>query len=183
MKLQRLTEIMKINGVPVYAHWSLLLIGTFILVGAIERPQETLAAWAAYFGVILIHECGHMLAAQRKGYQVHAIELYPILGFVRFQEPWSRYDHALIAWGGVAAQAVVAIPLVIFVSLFGFTRFDALNVAIGILGYYSLLISAFNLIPLHPLDGATAWYLVPELIRRARNRRNKPKRAAGWRGW
>lgn len=64
---------------------------------AIERPAETLAAWTAYFSVILIHECGHMIAAHRKGYEVLAIELYPIHGFVRFQEPWSRYDHAVIA--------------------------------------------------------------------------------------
>jgi hypothetical protein len=36
-------------------------------------------------------------------------ELYPIHGCVRFRQPWSRYDDALIAWGGVAAQAVVAV--------------------------------------------------------------------------
>jgi hypothetical protein len=66
MKLKRLTEIMEINGVRVYAHWSVLVIGALILLGAIERPVETIAAWSAYFGVILIHECGHMIAAQRK---------------------------------------------------------------------------------------------------------------------
>jgi hypothetical protein len=36
---------MQIKGVRVYAHWSVLLIGTLILFGAIERPAETLAAW------------------------------------------------------------------------------------------------------------------------------------------
>ena len=183
MTLKRLTEIMEINGVRVYAHWSVLVIGTLILFGTIERPIETIAAWSAYFSVILIHECGHMIAAQRKGCEVFSIELYPIHGFVRFRSPWSRYDEAFIAWGGVAAQTAVALPLVIFVSIFGFTRFDALNVAIGILGYYSLLVAAFNLIPLRSLDGATAWNLVPELIKRNRNRRNKPKRVVGWRGW
>jgi Zn-dependent protease len=64
-----------------------------------------------------------------------------------------------------------------------FTRFDALNAAIGILGYYSLLVAAFNLIPLRSFDGATAWNLVPELIKRNRNRRKNPKRVVGWRGW
>src|SRR5437667_7596153 len=115
MKLKKLTEIMEIRGVRVYAHRSVLLIGTLILFGAIERPVETLAAWTAYFGVILIHECGHMLAAQRKGYHVLAIELYPIHGRACFQQPWSRYDAAVIAWGGVVAQAVVAVPLVTWV--------------------------------------------------------------------
>jgi len=55
---------------------------------------------------------------------------------------------------------------VTFVSIFGFTRFDALNVTVGILGYYSLIVALFNLIPVRPLDGATAWHLVPELIKR-----------------
>jgi uncharacterized membrane protein YphA (DoxX/SURF4 family) len=70
MKLRKLTEIMEISGVRVYAHWSVLLIGTLILFGALERPAETVAAWTFYFGVILIHECGHMIAAHRKGYEV-----------------------------------------------------------------------------------------------------------------
>lgn len=149
MKLRRLTEIMRIKGVRVYAHWSVLLLGAVILLGALERPAETLAAWTAFFSVILLHECGHMLAAQWKGYEVTAIELYPIHGFVRFQEPWSRYDDALIAWAGVAAQAVVAIPLLTWVAIFGFTGFDAVNVAIGILSYYSLAVAVLNLFLRH----------------------------------
>jgi Zn-dependent protease len=180
LKLKKLTEIMQIRGVRVYAHWSLLLIGTLILLGPFERPAETLAAWIAFFSVILIHECGHMLMAQWKGYDVLAIELYPIHGFVRFQEPWSRYDDALIAWGGVLAQAAVALPLVTWVAIFGFTRSDPANVAIGILGYYSLVVALFNLIPVAPLDGAKAWRLIPELIKGIRTRRAKPKRAVGW---
>ena len=112
-----------------------------------------------------------------------AIELYPIRGCVCFRQPWSRYDDALIAWGGVAVQAVVAVPLVTFVTIFGLTRSDAVNVAIGVLGYYSLIVAVFNLIPVRPLDGAKASYLIPELIKRARISRTKPKRMVGWRGW
>src|SRR5207247_1005293 len=62
------------------------------------------------------------------------------------------------------AQTVVAVPLVTFVAIFGFTRSDAVNVAIGILGYYSLIVAGSNLVPVRPLDGAKAWYLFPELI-------------------
>jgi Zn-dependent protease len=81
------------------------------------------------------------------------------------------------------AQAVVAVPLFIGVAIFGFTRFDAVNVAIGILGYYSLFLALFNLIPAPRLDGSKACYLIPELIKRARTARTKPKRVVGWRGW
>src|SRR5258708_12019321 len=148
MKLKRLTEIMGINTVRVYAHWSVLVIWTLILLGATERPVETIAAWSAYFGVILIHECGHMIAAQRKGCEVFSIELYPIHGFVRFRSPRSRYDEAFIAWGGVAAQTAVALPLVIFVSFFGFTRFEARNRALGLLASSTFLVPPSTLTPL-----------------------------------
>ncbi len=51
--------------------------------------------------LMLLHESGHMLAAHNKGCQVLGIELYPIFGLCRFEAPWSRFDHCVIAWGGV----------------------------------------------------------------------------------
>ena len=53
MKLKRLTEITAINGVRVYAHWSALVIETLMLLGAIERQVEMIAAWSAYFSASL----------------------------------------------------------------------------------------------------------------------------------
>lgn len=174
---------MRIQGVSVYAHWTLVVLAIVILFGAIERPAVTFAACGSFFGLLLIHEYGHMIIACRRKCEVTRIELYPILGFVRYSEPWSRYDDALIAWGGVAAQAVIATPLITWVSIFGFTRFDALNVTIGILGYFNVVIAVFNLIPVALLDGATAWFLFPEVIKRMGHRGEKPRRAIGWRGW
>jgi hypothetical protein len=36
--MKKVTEIMQIKGVPVYAHWSVVLIAALILLGALERP-------------------------------------------------------------------------------------------------------------------------------------------------
>src|SRR5208282_4097393 len=99
--------------------------------------------------------------------------LYPIFAITRFSTPWSRFDHCLIAWGGVLAQLVVALPLVIFAAVFGYTRVDVINEVIAILGFYSLGVAAFNLLPIKPLDGFIAWGVIPEFIRRARTDRNK----------
>ena len=111
-KLKKFTEVMQIRGVRVYLHWSVILIGCVILLGAFERPAATLAAWAGYFGVLLIHESGHLIAAQRLGYSVNSIQLYPIFGITWLETPRSRFDAVSIAWAGVFAQAVIAIPLV-----------------------------------------------------------------------
>jgi membrane-associated protease RseP (regulator of RpoE activity) len=180
-KLSKLFEVMEIKGVKVFAHWSVLLIGAVILLGALEAPLLASTVLAAYYGVILIHECGHMVAAQRKGCAVSSIELYPIWGITRFSEPYSRSDHCIIAWGGVVAQAIVGVPLVACAEIFGYTRFQPVNAILTILGFFSLSAAVFNLLPIRPLDGAIAWGLLPALFRRSPKR--STKREPSWRSW
>jgi hypothetical protein len=125
IRLKKLTHVMKVRGVDVYIHWTVFLIVAVFVLGAIQNPGSTLVGLACYLAVIWIHETGHLIAAHRRGSEVFEIEIYPIFGITRFQTPWSRLDHCIIAWGGVIAQAVVAIPLVLWVSIFGFTPFQS----------------------------------------------------------
>jgi hypothetical protein len=57
-KFNKLFEVMQIKGVKVFVHWSVLLIGALILLGALEEPLLAFTVLAAYYGVILLHECG-----------------------------------------------------------------------------------------------------------------------------
>jgi membrane-associated protease RseP (regulator of RpoE activity) len=181
LKLNKLFEVMEIRGVKVFAHWSVLLIGAVILLGALEEPLLAVTVLAAYYGVILIHACGHLIAAQRKGCRVFSIELYPIWGITRFSEPHSYFDRCVIAWGGVVAQAIVALPLLIWAETSGYTRFQAINAILAILGFFSLTVAVFNLLPIRPLDGAIAWGLLPAFLKR---RRAKPaRRKPAWPSW
>jgi Zn-dependent protease len=164
---------MKIRGVDVFVHWTVLVIVIFMIVGAFQRPALTLVGLASYLSVLLLHETGHLIAAHRRGCEVFSIKLYPVFGVTCFQTPWSRYDHCVIAWGGVVAQALVAIPLVLWVELFGFTPFEPVNAVLAILGFFSVAVACFNLLPFSPLDGATAWGIIPALIERARMGRRK----------
>jgi membrane-associated protease RseP (regulator of RpoE activity) len=180
-KLKKLFEVMEIRRVKIFVHWSVLLIGAIILLGALEEPLLAITVLGAYYGVILLHECGHMVAAQRKGCTVWSIELYPLWGITCFGEPYSRYDHCIIAWGGVVAQAIVAVPLLVWVEVFGYTRFQAMNAILAIFGFFSLSTVVFNLLPIRPLDGAIAWGLLPALFKRSPAR--PAKREPGWRSW
>jgi len=177
----KLIEVMEINGVKVFFHWSVLLIGAVILLSALEDPALAVVVLASYYGVILIHECGHMVAAQSKGCAVSSIELYPVWGITRFEEPYSRFDDCVIAWGGVAAQALIGVPLVVWVEVFGYTHSQAVNAVLAILGFFSLSMAVFNLLPIRPLDGAIAWGLIPAIFKRSRAR--VAKREPGWRSW
>jgi hypothetical protein len=49
---------MEVRGVGVYLQWSVLLVGSLILLGALERPAETLVRWSCYFGVLLSTNAG-----------------------------------------------------------------------------------------------------------------------------
>ena len=62
------------------------------------------------------------------------------------------------------AQAIFFVPLLAWVALFGYSKLDWFNMIIAILGFYSLAVAIFNLLPVHPLDGAQAWRLLPELL-------------------
>ena len=99
--------------------------------------------------------------------------LYPIFGLASFEVPNSRIDRALIAWGGVLAQLAVAIPLTLYIVLAGYTPFEPLNAVLAILGGYSLVVVAFNLLPIRPRDGSRAWDLIPAWFEQRRIRKNR----------
>jgi Zn-dependent protease len=120
-----------------------------------------------------------MLAAQQRGSHVYEIRLYPIFANTLFETPWSRFDHTIIAWGGVIAQMIVAVPVLLWIKFFGFTPFNAANEVLTLFGFFSLAIAGFNLLPIKGLDGATAWQIVPAFLERTRRR--KQQRVAGWR--
>jgi Zn-dependent protease len=179
LRLGRLTHLIRVQRVDGSVHWSVLLIAAVILFSAVRQPLVSLMGLSAYIGILLIHESGHLIAAQRRGCQVSGIELYPIYGITRFQTPWSRYDHCMIAWGGVLAQLIVAVPLILWVVIFGYTPFDSVNAVLAILGFFNLGIALFNLLPIAPLDGFIAWELIPALFNRARK---APKKSHDNRG-
>jgi stage IV sporulation protein FB len=176
----RLTHVGRIDRVNVFVHWTVFAFAAVLLFGAIDNPVTTLVGIACWMGVLLLHECGHMVAAQRLGSRVYEIRLYPIFAVTLFETPWSRFDHTIIAWGGVIAQAIVAVPVLLWIKFLGYTPFNAANEVLTLFGFFSLAIAFFNLIPIRGLDGAIAWQIFPAFIERRRNLR-KPQRAPGWR--
>ncbi len=179
LRIDKLTHVGRINRVDIFVHWSVFAVAAFMLFGVLEKPVTTLIGIACWMGILLLHECGHMVAAQRLRSHVYEIELYPIFAITRFDQPWSRFDHAVIAWGGVIAQGIIAVPMLLWIKFLGYTPFNAMNEILVLFGMLSLAMAIFNLLPFEPLDGKMAWQIFPAAIERAR--RSKQKKSAGWR--
>jgi Zn-dependent protease len=169
-------RLTRIAGVTVYMHWSVIAVTMVLLLNAIRDAAVTVFLLFAYLAVLLLHEAGHALAAQRLGYRVWSIEMYPFHGLTRYEAPASHYHACVVAWGGVLAQLMVALPLIYWSATFGFTRVGVFNALIAIFGYLSAVIAVLNLLPVGRLDGATAWQIVPYLWRRYVKRTPRPPR-------
>jgi hypothetical protein len=85
--LDKLTKVIEIRGVDTYVHWSVFAVSAFILANVVSHPGLSILGLCCYYGVLLIHEAGHLYAAQRKGCQVLSIRLYPIFGLTTFEAP------------------------------------------------------------------------------------------------
>ena len=171
--MKRFFAVTRISGATVYVHWSVVVITALMMLSAVENAAVTLFAVAAYLGVLLLHEWGHLVAARRSGCAVWSIELYPLHGFTRCSPPSTHYAACVIAWGGVLAQLAVAVPLILWASVLGLTPIGLVNALIVMFGF-SAVIAVVNLLPGSRLDGATAWQILPYLLRRVR----RPPRSA-----
>ena len=164
-----------------YVHWSVLFLSILMLIAVIRRPMVTVAGIVGWLGVMFIHECGHAFAAQRYGSEVHSIDLYPVFGRTYFGAPDSRFAECMIVWGGVAAQAVVAIPVILFLAVHGYTSLEPVNALLALFGPYSLMVIVINLLPIPKADGATAWKLLPAVFGPKRPPQRTPVMQDRWR--
>jgi Zn-dependent protease len=165
---------LRLFGVPIVLHWSVFLVVGICFLMAFEAPISALSAVLSYFGLILLHECGHAIVARHYGCRIHEIRLSIIHGVCVHTAPYEEFDDAVIAWGGVIAQLIVAIPILFLALVPNTDKVPGLDPVIAILGYYSAIVAIFNLTPAHPLDGHKAWRILPLLWKRYR-RRSAPK--------
>ena len=150
------------KGIPVRAHWT-VPFGALFFTGFAFAPL----AWLAFFSLILVHEAGHALLARRYGHHVVAIDLTGFGGLCR----WSGYatdrQRAVIAWGGVIAQALLFAVTALVVLLVGSPHGPLAQVT-DVFLRTNLWIMALNLLPFPPLDGAQAWSILRHLRRPTR---------------
>jgi Zn-dependent protease len=167
-------RILTVRGIDVKVHITFI----FALVwGATIWGQGSPSGWLygvfltiVLFSIVLLHELGHSIAAQRYGVEVHDIVLLPIGGVARLNRMPDKPLHELVvALAGPAVNLIFVLVLgpLLVVAMnaqpfggFGFRlpslaepgwiNFLAFLVAINA----SLLV--FNMLPAFPMDGGRA---------------------------
>ena len=156
-------QILKWRGVPVVLSWTMLLA----LPWFYYRQGTWLGmaiAFVAFFFLMFVHELGHAAVAKWRGVPVIGINLYVMHGLCSHEEPERKSDEIWIAWGGVAAQAVVlvlALGTSYLLGRYAFMSFVYASPALHILTVTNVFLILFNLVPVPPLDGAKAWLALP----------------------
>lgn len=142
------------RGVPVRMHWAVLALAAFDV--ALGRSWVRLIGFAI---IILVHELGHAVLVKRYGLRVMAIQIHPLGGECVHEATRNQRQNVIIAWGGVLAQAALIAAAFAVTLLWPEIRGRYVNEVLSVLTVSNAFMIAFNLIPIRPLDGHTAWQL------------------------
>jgi Zn-dependent protease len=156
----------RIAGIDVYVHatFALLLLWVGFISYVPRRDVNDVLAGLAFilclFGVVVLHELGHALAARRYGIKTRDITLLPIGGVARLERmPDEPKQELVVALAGPAVNVVLAGGLfaVLYfgrlpisppeeVATFGGNLLSQLFMA-------NVFLAVFNMLPAFPMDG------------------------------
>ena len=158
-------RIGRIAGIEVYLHATFLLLLAWEALRHFRAhgdPAEAVGGVVfvlVLFGIVVLHELGHALAARRYGIRTRDITLLPIGGVARLERvPGDPGQELVVALAGPAVNVVLAAALYIAMALgrgpspFG----EALGVGGGFLDrlfWVNVSLALFNLLPAFPMDG------------------------------
>lgn len=179
----------EIAGIGVFLHATFLILLGWIGVVHFVRGDDLGDALhgfvflAALFGIIVLHELGHALAARRYGIQTRDITLLPIGGVARLERmPEDPRQELVVAAAGPAVNVALAILCLagiwIFAGIGGWN--ETLNQGLGELSFLTdedielnslsdvpviganflakmlvvnVILVLFNMLPAFPMDG------------------------------
>lgn len=145
-------KVGRIRGMPFRIHWT-TPIGLFLLSGFSFNPL----VWLSILGLMVAHEVGHAVLARRYRLRVVSIDVTAIGGVCRLEGDPTLHEAAVVAWGGVIAQAIILVLTLLVRPLFHVIAFGVLDGVFDTLVHSNLILIGLNLLPVEPLDGATAW--------------------------
>lgn len=109
---------------------------------------------ATLFGLLLLHELAHIIAARRRGLSVTDIELTPLGGVARIDAPLGTEPTTEVA---VAMAGPICNGILAFVGLFALRYNGVEGDWWRLFTYANLALVVFNVLPALPLDGGRVY--------------------------
>lgn len=158
-------SIGRIAGIDVRVHVTFVMLLAWLLTAFLVKGNDAstaligMAAVMCLFGIVVLHELGHALAARRFGIRTRDITLLPIGGVARLERmPEDPRQELIVALAGPAVNGVLAVILYVVLQ---FTEGisapeEVLMVGGGFLSqmlWVNVALAVFNLLPAFPMDG------------------------------
>jgi Zn-dependent protease len=135
-----------------------------------SRSADFVFAFLGLLTIVFVHELGHALSARRMRFRVVAIDIHGFGGECWLEGAPTGWRLILFAWSGVLAQAVLLlVPDALILAGIHPSSPAGLAYMATFIGP-NMLLMLINLIPTGGLDGATAWKILPLLLRRLKMR-------------
>lgn len=151
-------------GIPLYVHWTFLILLGFFLLRDLSRGLELAQALVgvgfvlSLFACVVLHELGHALMARRFGIGTADITLLPIGGVARLERmPERPSQELLVALAGPVVNVVIAAVLY-GVGVRAPERMSAEGALThdhfwGEILVVNIGLVLFNMLPAFPMDG------------------------------
>lgn len=132
-------------GIPVRLHWSCVLLFVFVLI---QVPQ-LLSLYLTVFFFVILHECGHGVAARQFNAQLGDITMYPFGGALQVDGLHRPGVEFFVALAGPLTNGIFAL-LAWLLTRFG----PPVLLSYATLVFHAnLVLGIFNLLPVFPMDG------------------------------
>jgi Zn-dependent protease/CBS domain-containing protein len=157
-------RIGRLLGIDIYVHFTFLLFLGFIALsgywgsGSATSALFGLGMTAAVFGIVVLHELGHALAARWYGIPTKDITLLPFGGVARLERmPEKPVQEMVVALAGPAVNVAMAMLLGAFATMHGMLDPER-SLTIGgdvvdQLFWINVVLAVFNMLPALPMDG------------------------------
>lgn len=161
--------VMRIRGIPVRLHITLLLFVPYVayvattqyssIAATLDVPRDALKlpplAWGVILAIglfvaILAHELAHSLVALRHGLRVRSITLMMLGGVSQIEDEDPEHEAWMAFAGPLMSFAIAAVSYLGYRLLPGRSGVDVALLAFAVT---NAILGVFNLLPAFPMDG------------------------------
>ena len=170
-------RLFRFSGIDVFLHWSWFVVAVYEIqqrAGRYSSIKWNILEYLGLFLIVLLHEFGHALACRQVGGTANRIVLWP-LGGVAYVDPPPRPGAMLWSITAGPLVNVLLVPVVFGIGYLCrhgglYQTVPDLSRLLGTILVIDLVLFAFNILPVYPLDGGKIlWSLLWFIFGRARS--------------